>query len=94
MGESTYLREIARVVEWFDWTQNAKEVGPTLYQNVITYLREIARVVEWFDWTQNAKEVGPTLYQNVITQEERKRLGEYYTPRWLAKEITECKRRR
>ncbi len=53
------------------------------------YLREIARVVEWFDWTQNATEVGPTLYQNVITQEERKRLGEYYTPRWLAKEITE-----
>ena len=54
-----------------------------------TYLREIARVVEWFDWTQNAKEVAPTLYQNVITKEERKRLGEYYTPRWLAKEITE-----
>ena len=54
-----------------------------------TYLREIARVVEWFDWTQNATEVAPVLYQNVITQEERKRLGEYYTPRWLAKEITE-----
>ena len=59
------------------------EVGET------TYLREIARAVEQFDWTQNAKEVAPTLYQNVITQEERKRLGEYYTPRWLAKEITE-----
>ena len=54
-----------------------------------TYLREIARVVEWFDWAQNAKTVAPTLYQNVITKEERKRLGEYYTPRWLAKEITE-----
>ena len=53
------------------------------------YLREIARVVEQFDWTQNATEVAPTLYQNVITQEERKKLGEYYTPRWLAKEITE-----
>ena len=52
------------------------------------YLCEIARVVEQFDWTQNPKEVAPTLYQNVITQEERKRLGEYYTPRWLAKEIT------
>ena len=52
------------------------------------YLCEIARVVEQFDWTQNAKEVAPTLYQNVITQEERKRLGEYYTPRWLAEEIT------
>ncbi len=54
-----------------------------------TYLREIARVVEQFNWTQGANEVGPTLYQNVITQEERKKLGEYYTPRWLAKAITE-----
>ena len=54
-----------------------------------TYLREIARVAEQFDWTEDAKEVAPTLYQNVITQEERKRLGEYYTPRWLAKEITQ-----
>ena len=53
------------------------------------YLRDIARVVEQFDWTQGAKEVAPTLYQNVITQEERKKLGEYYTPKWLAKEITE-----
>ena len=59
------------------------EVGET------AYLREIARVVAQFDWAQNAKEVAPTLYQNVITQDERKRLGEYYTPRWLAKEITE-----
>ena len=53
-----------------------------------TYLREVARVVERFDWTQSPREVAPTLYQNVITQEERKKLGEYYTPRWLAQEIT------
>ena len=59
------------------------EVGESVY------LREIARIAEQFDWTQDAKEVAPTLYQNVITQEERKRLGEYYTPRWLAKEIAE-----
>ena len=31
------------------------------------------------NWTQSPREVAPTLYQNVITQEERKRLGEYYT---------------
>ena len=55
-----------------------------------TYLREIARGVEQFDWTQNATEVAPTIYQNVIPQEERKKLGEYYTPRWLAEEITEA----
>ena len=62
-----------------------------------TYLREIARVVEQFKWNPNeeekekapAKEIASTLYQNVITQEERKRLGEYYTPHWLAKAITE-----
>ena len=54
-----------------------------------TYLREIARVVEQFDWSQDATEVGPTLYQNVVTPKERKDLGEYYTPRWLAKEITD-----
>ena len=54
-----------------------------------TYLREIAHVVERFDWTQSTTEVAPSLYQNVISQEERKKLGEYYTPRWLAKEITE-----
>ena len=53
------------------------------------YLCEIARVVEQFDWSQNATEVAPTLYQNVITPKERKDLGEYYTPRWLAKEITD-----
>ena len=53
------------------------------------YLREIARQVERFNWADNPREVAPTLYQNVITQEERKRLGEYYTPRWLAQAITE-----
>ena len=54
------------------------------------YLREISRVVAQFDWTQSPREVAPTLYQNVITQEERKKLGEYYTPRWLAQEITKA----
>ena len=53
------------------------------------YLREIARQVERFNWDDRPREVAPTLYQNVITQEERKRLGEYYTPRWLAQAITE-----
>ena len=53
------------------------------------YLREIARQVARFNWHDRPREVAPTLYQNVITQEERKRLGEYYTPRWLAQAITE-----
>ena len=52
------------------------------------YLRAIARQVERFDWEDNPREVAPILYQNVISQEERDRLSEYYTPRWLAQEIT------
>lgn len=58
------------------------EVGEDLY------LREIAKTVDRFDWQAKPREVAPTLYQHVITQEERKQLGEYYTPRWLAQEIT------
>ncbi len=63
---------------------------PTEVVEETAYLQEIARVAGQFDWTQNVKEVAPTLYQNVIAQEERKNLGEYYTPRWLAREITEA----
>ena len=58
------------------------EIGAT------AYLREIARQVARFNWADQPREVAPTLYQNVITPEERKRLGEYYTPRWLAQAIT------
>ena len=53
------------------------------------YIRTIARQVKRFDWTQETGELAATLYQNTVTQEERKRMGEYYTPRWLAKAITE-----
>ena len=54
------------------------------------YLLDIAKQVERFDWARNAREVAPNLYQNVITQEERKKLGEYYTPHRLAKAITDA----
>ena len=53
------------------------------------YVRAIARKVSQFDWTETADELAATLYQNTITQQERKRLGEYYTPRWLAQAIVD-----
>ena len=59
------------------------EVGQT------EYLRTIARQVTRFDWQKNPGELAATLYQNTILSEERERMGEYYTPRWLAKAITE-----
>ena len=59
------------------------EVGET------EYLRTIAGQVGRFDWQQNPGDLAATLYQNAILPEEREQMGEYYTPRWLAKSITE-----
>ena len=54
-----------------------------------SYLGVIARQVEKFNWDQDSDGLAATLYQNAISQEERKRMGEYYTPRWLAKAMVE-----
>ena len=51
------------------------------------YISAIARKVAEFDWNEQADELAAILYQNAITPEERKRMGEYYTPRWLAQAI-------
>ena len=53
------------------------------------YVRYIARKVAQFDWTHRADELASILYQNTITPEERRRMGEYYTPRWLAQTIVD-----
>ena len=53
-----------------------------------SYLGVIARQVAKFDWGQNPDNLAATLYQNTITADERKRMGEYYTPPWLAEAIT------
>ena len=47
-------------------------------------LRTLARRVAKFDWQQAPADVGVVLYEAIIPPEERRRLGEYYTPQWLA----------
>lgn len=59
------------------------EIGQT------EYVRYIARKVAQFDWSHRAAELAAILYQNTITPEERRRMGEYYTPRWLAQTIVD-----
>ena len=54
-----------------------------------SYIGVIARQVAKFDWNRNPADLAATLYQNTITADERKRMGEYYTPPWLAEAITE-----
>ncbi len=50
-------------------------------------LRTLARRVARFDWRSSPNDVAAILYETVIPPEERRQLGEYYTPGWLARAI-------
>ena len=48
-------------------------------------LRTLARRVARFDWQKAPNDVAAILYETVIPPDERRQLGEYYTPDWLAR---------
>ena len=48
-------------------------------------LRTLARRVARFDWPNAPPDIAAILYETVIPPEERRTLGEYYTPAWLAR---------
>ena len=50
-------------------------------------LRTLARRIARFDWQKTPNDVAAILYETVIPPEERRQLGEYYTPDWLARAI-------
>ena len=53
-------------------------------------LAAIARRVARFDWrvSEIPNDIAAILYETVIPPDERRTLGEYYTPQWLAKVMT------
>ena len=51
-------------------------------------LRTLAHRVARFDWQKASTDVASILYETVIPPEERRQLGEYYTPGWLARAMT------
>ena len=51
--------------------------------------RDIALRVARFDWRNAMADVAAILYETVIPAEERYKLGEYYTPQWLARAMIE-----
>jgi len=51
------------------------------------WLTDLAGRVSKFDWAATESDVARILYQSIVPAADRKRLGEYYTPDWLAKEI-------
>ena len=48
-------------------------------------LQTLARRVARFDWAEAPPDTAATLYETVIPPEERRQLGEYYTPAWLVR---------
>ena len=51
----------------------------------IPLLRTLARRVARFRWVEAPPDTAAVLYETVIPPEERRQLGEYYTPAWLAR---------
>ena len=49
------------------------------------FLKTLARRISRFNWRDAPENVAAILYETVIPADERKRLGEYYTPDWLAR---------
>ena len=49
------------------------------------FLRTLTRRLARFDWSIAPADVAAILYETVIPPEERRQLGEYYTPGWLAR---------
>ena len=48
-------------------------------------LQTLARRVARFDWAEAPVDTAATLYQAAIPPEERRQLGEYFTPTWLVR---------
>jgi hypothetical protein len=66
---------------FFDWILDADD-GSTI-------VSDMARRVASFRWVDVDHDVLKALYQSVIAPAVRKRLGEYYTPDWLALRMVE-----
>ena len=52
-------------------------------------LQTLARRVARFNWTEAPPDTAAALYETVIPPEERRQLGEYYTPAWLARTMVQ-----
>lgn len=75
--------QIGNVVEadFFDW--------PVEVPGGDRFVRTLARRLARFAWDEVEHDVMKVLYESVISTETRHRLGEYYTPDWLAAHIVD-----
>jgi len=62
--------------DFFDWVTDTP-AGES-------FVRNLGRRIARFDWSAVEHDVLKVLYESVITKNVREKLGEYYTPDWLA----------
>ena len=80
LGREFYSRTSLRGViesDFFAWPTEVKGHEP--------FLKTLARRVCKFDWKNAPNNAAALLYETVIPPDERRQLGEYYTPAWLAR---------
>ena len=70
----------SRGIDFFAWPT---EVGG------LPLLKTLAHRVARLDWQRAPNDVAAILYETVIPPDERRQLGEYYTPDWLARSIVQ-----
>ena len=58
---------------------------PSEVEGGIPLLTALANRIARFDWTNAPPDIAAILYETVIPPDERRRLGEYYTPDWLSR---------
>ena len=82
-GQQFQLAGLHGVVEadFFDW--------PALRPEGERVVRSIGRRLSRFDWSEVEHDILKALYESVIDAETRRKLGEYYTPDWLAERMVE-----
>ncbi|MDX1115864.1 N-6 DNA methylase (plasmid) [Sinorhizobium meliloti] len=68
--------------DFFDWVVEIEEGR--------VFVRTLSRRLARFDWSAVEQDVLKVLYESIIGAETRKRLGEYYTPDWLAHIVIEA----
>lgn len=67
--------------DFFDWVVGVPKGD--------AFVRTLARRLARFDWSAVDRDVLKVLYESVISPDMRKKLGEYYTPDWLAQQVVE-----
>ena len=58
---------------------------PSEVEGGVPLLTALANRIARFDWTNAPPDIAAILYETVIPPDERRRLGEYYTPDWLSR---------